>query len=48
MPEVEEEKPKETVQEQPVLETPTVQVAQLRFTKPLQPALAPNEEKVVE
>ena len=48
MPEVVEEKPKEVVQEQPVLERPKVQVAELKFTKPLQPALTPNEERVVE
>ncbi len=48
IPEVEEEAPKETVQEEPVLETPTVQVAKLLFTKPLQPALQPNEERVLE
>ena len=48
MPEVVEEKSKESVQEQPVLETPKVQVAELKFTKPLQPALTPNEERVVE
>ena len=53
MPEVVEEKPSETIQEQPVMEqpvmeTPKVQVAELKFTKPLQPALSPNEERVVE
>lgn len=48
MPEVEEEKPKEVVQEQPVLETPSVQICELKFTKPLQPALTPNEERILE
>lgn len=48
MPEVEEEKPKEAVQEQPALETPSVQICELKFTKPLQPALTPNEERVLE
>lgn len=48
MPEVEEEKPREVVQEQPVLETPSVQICELKFTKPLQPALMPNEERILE
>ena len=48
MPEVAEEKPSATVEEQPVLETPKVQVCELKFTKPLQPALTPNEERVLE
>lgn len=48
LPEVEEAKPTTVVQEKPVLETPTVQVAKLLFTKPLKPALQPNEEHVLE
>ncbi|KAL5968245.1 Titin, partial [Taenia solium] len=35
-------------QEQPVLETPSVQICELKFTKPLQPALTPNEERILE
>ncbi len=50
--EVEEEAPKEVVQEEPVLEQPTVEeppkIAELKFTKPLLPALTPNEERVLE
>lgn len=50
IPEMEEEKPTtKTVEETaPVLETPTVQIAKLLFTKPLQAALQPNEERVLE
>ncbi len=49
IPAVEEAQPTEEVQEAPVLEEkPTVQVAELKFTKPLQPALQPNEERVLE
>ncbi len=44
--------PEEVVQEQPVLEQPTVEeppkIAELKFRKPLQPALTPNEERVLE
>ncbi len=52
IPEVTEEAPTEVVQEEPVLEQPTVEeppkIAELKFTKPLQPALSPNEERVLE
>lgn len=43
IPVVEEAKPTEVVEAQP-----KVQVAELKFTRPLQPALTPNEERVVE
>lgn len=51
---LEEEKPRETVEEKPQLEQPkeeeqpTVQIAELKFTKPLQTALTPNDERIVE
>ncbi len=52
IPEVTEAAPEEVVQEQPVLEQPTVEeppkIAELKFRKPLQPALTPNEERVLE
>lgn len=43
IPVVEEAKPTEVVEAQP-----KVQLAELKFTRPLQPALTPNEERVVE
>uniref|UniRef100_A0A5K3EN35 Ig-like domain-containing protein n=1 Tax=Mesocestoides corti TaxID=53468 RepID=A0A5K3EN35_MESCO len=38
----------EMVEERPVLETPSVQICELKFTKPLQPALTPNEERILD
>ncbi len=52
IPEVEEVQPTETEQEKPVMEQPKVEeppkIAELKFTKPLQSALTPNEERVLE
>ncbi len=52
IPAVEEAKPQELTQVQPEMEQPKVEeppkIAELKFRKPLQPALTPNEERVLE
>ncbi len=49
---MEEVIPEVTEEQAPVMEQPTVEeppkIAELKFTKPLQPALTPNEERVLE
>lgn len=50
---LEEQKPREVVSdkaqlEQPHAEQPTIEKAELKFTKPLEQALSPNDERVLE
>ncbi len=52
IPTMEEVVPQAVEEVAPVMEQPTVEeppkIAELKFTKPLQPALTPNEERVLE